>query len=72
MEPAIFAAIVFIGVAVVGGEVAGLTHWPRYAAAVIGFAAAVATRGNILVTLCVGMDALHGLPYLVSLASALS
>ena len=72
MEPAIFAAIVFSGVAVVGGEVAGLTHLPRYAAAVICFAAAVATRGNMLVTLCVGMAALHGLPYLVSLASALS
>ena len=68
MVPAIFAAIIFSGVAMVGGEVAGLTHWPRYAAAIIGFAAAVVTRGNMLVTLGVGMAALHGLPYLASLA----
>ena len=64
MVPAIFAAIVFSGVAMVGGEVAGWTHWPRYAAAVIGFIAAIATRGNMLITLAAGMAALHGLPWL--------
>ena len=68
MVPAIFAAIVFSGVAIVngtsGGEVAGWTYWPRYAAAVIAFIAAVMSRGNMLITLGVGMAALHGLPWL--------
>ena len=69
MVPAIFAAIVFSGVAMVGGEVAGLAYWPRYAAACIAFAAAIASRGNMLVTLAVGMACLHGLPWLAGLAS---
>ncbi len=64
MVPAIFAAIVFSGVAMVGGEVAGLAHWPRYAAAGVGFIAAIASRGNMLITLAAGMAALHGLPWL--------
>ena len=66
MVPAIFAAIVFSGVAMVGGEVAGWTQWPRYAAATIGLIAALATRGNMLITLGAGMAALHGLPWLFS------
>lgn len=65
MVPAIFAAIVFSGVAMVSGELAGLAQWPRYAAAVMAFGAAFATRGNMLVTLCVGMGCLHGLPWLL-------
>ena len=65
MVPAIFAAIVFSGVAMVGGEVAGWTQWPRYAAAIIGLIAAIATRGNMLITLGAGMAALHGLPWLL-------
>lgn len=65
MVPAIFAAIVFSGVAMVGGEVAGWAYWPRYAAAVIAFVAAVMSSGNMLVTLGVGMTALHGLPWLL-------
>lgn len=68
MVPAIFAAIVFSGVAIVNGavgaEVAGLVHWPRYVAAIVALLAAVFTRGNMLVTLGVGMAALHGLPWL--------
>ena len=65
MVPAIFAAIVFSGVIMVGGEAAGWAYWPRYAAALLGFAAALLTRGNMLVTLAVGMAALHGLPGLL-------
>ena len=65
MVPAIFAAIVFSGVAMVGGEVAGWVYWPRYAAAVLAFIAAFASRGNMLVTLGVGMASLHGLPWLL-------
>ena len=65
MVPAIFAAIVFSGVAMVGGELAGLSQWPRYAAAVMALVAAFATRGNMLVTLGVGMAALHGLQWLL-------
>ncbi len=65
MVPAIFAAIVFSGVAMVGGEVAGLAHWPRYAAAFVALVAAVITRGNMLVTVGVGMATLHGLPWLL-------
>lgn len=65
MVPAIFAAIVFSGVAMVGGELAGWLNWPRYAAAVIAFVAAIASRGNILVTLGAGMTSLHGLPWLL-------
>jgi branched-subunit amino acid transport protein len=69
MVPAIFAAIVFSGVVMVGGEVAGWAYWPRYAAAGIAFVAAMASRGNMLVTLSVGMACLHGLPWLTRLAS---
>ena len=65
MVPAIFAAIVFSGVAMVGGEVAGLTQWPRYVAAFVALLAAIVTRGNMLVTLGVGMATLHGLPWLL-------
>jgi branched-subunit amino acid transport protein len=69
MVPAIFASIIFSGVAMVGGEVAGWADWPRYAAACIAFLAAIASRGNMLVTLGVGMACLHGLPWLAGLAS---
>ena len=69
MVPAIFAAIVFSGVAMVGGELATLAHWPRYAAAAVALAAALRTRGTMLLTVGVGMTALHGLPWLVRLAS---
>jgi branched-subunit amino acid transport protein len=68
MVPAIFAAIVFSGVVMVGGQVAGPDQWPRYAAAFIALVAAIAARGSMLVTVVVGMAALHGLPWLVSLA----
>ena len=64
MVPAIFAAIVFSGVAMVAGEVAGLDHWPRYAAASAAVMAAALTRGHLLLTVGVGMAALHGLPWL--------
>ena len=67
MVPAIFAAIVFGGVVMVGGQVAGLSQWPRYAAAVVALIAAVASRGSMLVTVTLGMTALHGLPWLVSM-----
>ena len=66
MVPAIFAAIVFSGVAMVGGEIAGLVHWPRYAAAIAAVIAAALTRGHMLITLGVGMLALHGLPWLLA------
>lgn len=65
MVPAIFAAIVFSSVAMVGGEIAGWAHWPRYVAALLAFGAAIYSRGNMLVTLGVGMAALHGLPWLL-------
>ena len=67
MVPAIFAAIVFSGVAMVAGQVAGLGQWPRYVAAGLALIAAAATQGNMLVTVIVGMLALHGLPWLVSM-----
>ena len=66
MVPAIFAAIVFSGVIMVGGQVAGPAQWPRYAAALIALVAAIAARGNMLVTVAVGMASLHGLPWLVA------
>ena len=65
MVPAIFAAIVFTSVVMVGGAVAGPALWPRYAAAAVALAAALLSRGNMLVTLGVGMAALHGLPWCV-------
>ena len=64
MVPAIFAAIVFSGVAMVGNQLVGLADWPRYAAAALALTAAMLSRGNLLVTLSVGMAALHGLPWL--------
>lgn len=67
MVPAIFAAIVFGGVMMVGGQVAGLSHWPRYAAAAVALVAAIISRGNLMVTVLTGMAALHGLPWLVSM-----
>ena len=68
MVPAIFGAIVFSGVGMVGGHVAGLEHWPRYAAAAIAFGVALRTKGNLLLTVMAGMAALHLLSYLVSLS----
>ncbi len=67
MVPGIFAAIVFSGVVMVGGQVAGLTQWPRYVAAGLALIAAAATQGNMLVTVITGMVALHGLPWLMSM-----
>ena len=69
MVPAIFAAIVFSSVFMLGGQLAGVDQWPRYVAALLAFGAAVMSRGNMLVTLGVGMACLHGLPWLVGLAS---
>lgn len=66
MVPAIFAAIVFSGVVMVGGQVAGPAYWPRYAAGFIALIAAITSRGNMLITVAVGMAALHGLPWLVA------
>jgi branched-subunit amino acid transport protein len=68
MVPAIFGAIVFSGVAMAGGQVAGLEQWPRYAAAAIAFAVALRTQGNLLLTVMAGMVALHLLPYLAAFA----
>ena len=69
MVPAIFAAIVCSGVAIVmgqtGPQVAGLAYWPRYAAAVVAFAVALRTKGNLMATVIAGMAALHGLPWLM-------
>ena len=69
MVPAIFAAIVFSGLVMVGGEVAGFAHWSRYAAAAIAFGVALATHGSMMATVSSGMLALHGLPWLVALVS---
>ena len=66
MVPAIFGAIVFSGVMMVGGQIAGLNQWPRYAAAAIAFTVALRTRGNLLLTVVAGMAALHLLPFLAS------
>jgi hypothetical protein len=35
--------------------------WPRYAAALIALAIAIRFKGNILITVSVGMAALHAL-----------
>ena len=67
MVPAIFAAIVFGGVVMVGGQAVGLTHWPRYAAAGVALAVAIISRGSMLMTVILGMAALHGLPWLISM-----
>ena len=66
MVPAIFGAIVFSGVMMVGGQVAGLDQWPRYAAAAIAFWVAIRTRGNLLLTVVAGMAALHLLPLIAA------
>jgi branched-subunit amino acid transport protein len=66
MVPAIFAAIVFSGVMMVNGQVAGLALWPRYAAAATAAVIALSTSGNMLVTVAAGMATLHGLPWLVA------
>jgi branched-subunit amino acid transport protein len=68
MVPAIFGAIVFSSVVMVAGQATGLTEWPRYAAALVAFVVARQTGGNMLVTVSAGMAALHGLPWLISLA----
>ena len=65
MVPAIFAAIVFTGVAMVQGEVGGLAHWPHYAAALVALVVTLATKGNMLWTVAAGMASLHALPVLV-------
>ena len=49
----------------VGGELAVPSQWPHYAAAVVALVAAVASRGSMLITLGVGMVALHSLPSLL-------
>ena len=59
--PAIFAAIVASGVAIVGGGVAGLAQWPRFAAAAFALGMALRFKGDILITVISGMAALHGL-----------
>lgn len=65
MVPAIFAAIVLGGVVMVGGQVADLTQWPRYAAAAVAFIVAIASRGSMLGTVIAGMAVLHGMPWLL-------
>lgn len=67
MVPAIFSAIVFGGVVMVGGQAVGLAHWPRYAAAAVALTAAIISRGSMLITVILGMAALHGLPWLISM-----
>jgi branched-subunit amino acid transport protein len=62
--PAIFAAIVASGTAIVAGEVAGLQNWPRYAAAVLALGVAIRFKGNLLATVVSGMLAMHGLTWL--------
>lgn len=62
--PAIFAAIVASGVAMVNGQPAGWPQWPRYGAALLALAVAVRFRGNLMLTLVSGMTALHALTWL--------
>lgn len=64
MVPAIFGAIVFTGVVMVGGQAVDLAQWPRYAAALVALGFALRFRGNILWTVGSGMLALHLLPWL--------
>jgi branched-subunit amino acid transport protein len=66
MVPAIFAAIVFSGVMLVGGQFAGWEQWPRFAAALVGLAVALRSQGNLFMTVLAGMAALHLLPWLAS------
>ncbi len=67
MVPAIFAAIVFSGVAMSSGQLAGLEQWPRYVAAILAMAVAVVKKGNMVWTVVSGMLALHLLPWLARL-----
>ncbi len=67
MVPAIFAAIVFTGIAMVNGEMVGLVQWPRYAAAAVAVLVAAWTRGSMLGTVVAGMAALHGLGWVAAL-----
>ncbi len=64
MVPAIFAAIVFSGIAMSGGRIAGLEQWPRYAAGLIALFVAVKKQGNMVWTVISGMLALHTLTWL--------
>ncbi len=66
MVPAVFAAIVFSGVLMNAGRIAGLEQWPRYAAALVALGVALKTKGNMPLTVIVGMLTLHLLPWLVS------
>ena len=66
MVPAIFAAIVFSGVMMVNGQVAGLAFWPRYVAAAVAVVVAIYSSGNMLITVAAGMATLHGSPWLVA------
>jgi branched-subunit amino acid transport protein len=68
MVPAIFGAIVFSGVALVGGELAGWSHWPRYVAALIALAIAWVTKGSMVWTVVGGMAALHLLLWVAAAA----
>lgn len=64
MVPAIFAAIVFSGIAMAGGQIAGLDHWPRYAAGLLALLIAVKKQGHMVWTVASGMLALHTLTWL--------
>ncbi len=67
MVPAIFAAIVFSGVVMANGQLAGLDQWPRVAAALIAMVIAILKQGNMVWTVIGGMTALHLLPWLAGL-----
>ncbi len=64
MVPAIFAAIVFSGVVMANGQIAGFEQWPRFVAALVALAIAVWKNGNMVWTVVSGMLALHLLPWL--------
>lgn len=66
MVPAIFAAIVFSGVVMVGGRIGTLEQWPRYVAAAIGLGVAIKKQGNMVWTVASGMVALHTLTWLAA------
>lgn len=57
--PAIFAAIVASGVAISAGQFGGWALWPRYGAAIVALIVALRFKGNILLTVTIGMAALH-------------
>jgi branched-subunit amino acid transport protein len=63
--PAIFAAIVASGVAIAVvngvGQFGGWALWPRYAAGLIALGVALRFKGNILITVTLGMLALHAM-----------